>query len=310
MKKSILLNLILSVSYCFFFFTSTFGQETKEDTNTNLPVVSNEVFESIVQFYKYDQNIPLEARIVEKKELPDGNREKIIFKGVNNSTVPAYLTIPKNGATSHPVVVIADGIYGSKERWFEDDSWPKGGLITKSFLRAGFAVLILDAAYHGERTSEYDYVSPPFPLTFPNEARHMVIQTATEYRRAIDYLSTRSEIDTSRIGMMGLSMGAVITFQLSSIDPRIKTAVAGLTPPLKLPELQAGDVCTFANHVSCNSFLMFMGNEDPFYSMEEAHELYDRIPISQKEFVEYNVGHEPPAEYVEKVTDWFEKHLK
>lgn len=38
--------------------------------------------------------------------------------------------------------------------------------------------------------------------------------------------------------------------------------------------------------------------------------IYDRIPISQKEFIEYNVGHEPPAEYIEKVTDWFEKHLK
>jgi len=310
MKKSILLNLILSISFSLFLFASGHGQNLKTVTKTELPSASNEVFESIAQFYNYDKDIPLDAKIVGQQEFSYGNREKIIFKGVNNSTVPAYLTIPKNGASTHPVVVIADGIYGSKERWFEDDSWPKGGLITKSFLRAGFAVLILDAAYHGERTSEYDYVSPPFPFTFPNESRHMGIQTATEYRRAIDYLSTRSEIDTSRIGMMGLSMGALITFQLSSVDPRIKTAVAGLAPPLKLPELQAGDVCTFANHVSCNSFLMFMGNEDPFYSMEEAHELYDRIPISQKEFVEYNVGHEPPAEYVEKVTDWFEKHLK
>lgn len=310
MKKSILLNALLSVSYCLFFFTLTYGQDIKKDTKTELPSVSNEVFESIAQFYNYDKGIPLDAKIVGKQEFSYGNREKIIFKGVNNSTVPAYLAIPKNGATTHPVVVIADGIYGSKENWFEDNSWPKGGLITKSFLRAGFAVMILDAAYHGERTSDYDYVSPPFPLTFPNEARHMVIQTATEYRRAMDYLSTRSEIDASRIGMMGLSMGALITFQLSSVDPRIKTAVAGLVPPPKLPELQAVDVCTFANHVSCNSFLMFMGNKDGFYTMEEARELYDRIPIAQKEFVEYNVGHEPPAEYVEKVTDWFEKNLK
>jgi len=140
-------------------------------------------------------------------------------------------------------VVIADGIYGSKERWCEDNSWPKGGLVTKSLLNAGFAVMILDAAYHSERTSEYDYVSPP-PLTFPNEFRHMVIQTATEYCRAIDYLSTRSEIDTPRIGMMGLSMGALITFQLSSCDPRIKTTIAGVSPLLRLPKLQAVKVCT------------------------------------------------------------------
>lgn len=45
-------------------------------------------------------------------------------------------------------------------------------------------------------------------------------------------------------------------------------------------------------------------------TMDEAHVLFDRIPISRKEFVEYDAGHEPPAEYVEKVTDWFVKELK
>jgi cephalosporin-C deacetylase-like acetyl esterase len=138
----------------------------------------------------------------------------------------------------------------------------------------------------------------------------MVIQTATDYRRAIDYLSTRNEIDTNRIGMMGLSLGALITFALSSIEPRIKTAIAGVAPILKLPELKAGEVSTFANYVNCDSFLMFMGNKDGLYTMDEAHVLFDRIPISQKEFVKYDTGHEPPAEYVKKVTDWFVKKLK
>ena len=54
---------------------------------------------------------------------------------------------------------------------------------------------------------------------------------------------------------------------------------------------------------------MFMGNKDNWYSMEEARHLYDLIPITQKEFVEYDAGHEPPAEYVEKVTNWFVKYL-
>jgi dienelactone hydrolase len=274
------------------------------------PQVSEEVYRTIAQFYEYDRNIPLEPQIVKKKELPEGNREKIVFVGINKVRVPAYLIFPKSKADTYPVVVIVDGIYGSKERWFEDDSWPKGGQITKSFLKAGFAVMILDAVYHGERASDYEYAPPPFFFTYPNESRQMVIQTAVEYRRGIDYLSTRSDIDTTRIGMMGLSMGAVITFELSSIDPRIKTAVAGLVAPLRRPELQSVDVTTFANHVSCKSFLMFMGNKDPLYTMEEAHQLFDRIPITQKEFVEYDTDHTPPVEYVEKVTDWFVKNLK
>ena len=39
-------------------------------------------------------------------------------------------------------------------------------------------------------------------------------------------------------------------------------------------------------------------------------DLFDRIPISQKDSIEYETGHEPPAENIEKVTDWFEKNLQ
>ena len=281
---------------------------TKEDTDTNLPVVSNEAYQAIVQFYAYDANIPLLARIVDKQELPYGNREKIVFTGVNNSRVPSYLIIPKDGATSHPVVLIVDGIFGSKERWFDDESWSKGGLATKALLKNGFAVMIIDAVYHGERSAENDYVGPS--LNYPIATRDMIMRTAIEYRRSIDYLSSRTDIDTTRIGLLGLSMGGLITFQLTSIDSRIKTAIAGLTPQIKDPILQPVVSTTFASHVSCSSFLVFMGNKDGWYTMEEARQLYNLIPITQKEFVEYNVGHEPPVEYVGKVTDWFEKHLK
>jgi hypothetical protein len=83
-----------------------------------------------------------------------------------------------------------------------------------------------------------------------------------------------------------------------------------VVPPLRLKVLEPVDVCTFANHVRCDSFLMFMGNEDSYYSMEEAREIFARIPISAKEFVEYDSGHQPPVGYIEKVTDWFERHLK
>ena len=307
MRKSILSNCLLSISCCLLIFTSTYAQNTKEDTKTILPVVSNEAYQAIVQFYEYDVEIPLEAQIVEKKELPYGDREKIIFTGNNQSRVPSYLIIPKDGASSHPVVLIVDGIFGSKERWFDDESWPKGGLVTKALLNKGFAVMVLDAVYHGERSAENDYVGPS--LKYPIAARNMIMQTTIEHRRAIDYLSSRADIDTARIGVLGLSMGGLITFQLSSIDSRIKTAIAGLTPQIKEPKYQPVVSTTFASHVACSSFLMFMGNKDDWYTMNEARQLYDLIPIAKKEFVEYNTGHEPPAEYVEKVTNWFVEHL-
>ena len=301
---------LLTIVYCWIAMTPTIAQVKKADAQAVIPFVSNEVYQSIVQFYEYDRNIPLDARIVSKELFQGANKEKIVFTGVNHSQVPALLIIPKDGAEVHPAVLIVDGIEGFKERWLQDDSWPLGGLVTKSLLKSGFAVMICDAVYHGERTYENNFASPPWPYEYPYLGRQMIIQTAIEYRRALDYLFTRTDIDNSRIGMLGLSMGGMITFELTSIDSRIKSAVAGLTPPLKENEFQSFTPSTFAGHITTNSFLMFMGNKDDFYTIQEARKVYDMIPVKNKEFVEYNTGHQVTVEYVSLVTDWFVKNLK
>jgi cephalosporin-C deacetylase-like acetyl esterase len=287
----------------------TIAQVKKSDAQAPIPVVSNEVYQAIAQFYEYDQNIPLDARIVSKQDYVGESLEKIVFTGVNYSKVPSFLIIPKDGKEIHPVVLIVDGYSGTKERWLQDDSWPLGGLVTKALLKSGFAVMICDLAFHGERNYETGFAGLPWFTVNPYTSRQMIIHTAMDYRRAMDYLATRADIDNTRIGMMGLSMGGMITFQLASIDSRIKTGVAGLTAIFKEHEFQSSTPSTFASHVKSNSFLMFMGNKDPFYTMKEAHQLYDMIPIQKKEFVEYATGHTLTAEYVRLVNDWFLKNL-
>jgi dienelactone hydrolase len=213
------------------------------------------------------------------------------------------------GKTPYPIVFLVDGIYGSKERWLKDDSWLKGGLVTKSLLQAGFAVMVLDAVYHGERAAENNFVLPPAPSEYPYKARHMMIQTAIEYRRAMDYVANRSDVDTARIGMLGLSMGGLITFALTSLEPRIHTAVAGLTPLFKKSMFQACESSTFASRIKNCSFLLFAGSKDNFYTPDEARQLYDLITTPNKEFVMYETAHEPPVEYAAKVTAWFKQYL-
>jgi len=41
----------------------------------------------------------------------------------------------------------------------------------------------------------------------------------------VDYLNTRPDVDSSRIGMMGISMGGIETWLAASVDTRIKCAV-------------------------------------------------------------------------------------
>jgi dienelactone hydrolase len=309
--RSKILSGILMIIICAWTPSLTLAQVANADAQTPLTGVSKEVFRAIAQFYEYDRSVPLDGHVVSKQDYAGSSQEKIVFTGVNYSKVPSFLLLPNDGKKKHPVVLIVDGYSGTKERWLVDDSWPLGGLVTKSLLKAGFAVMICDLVYHGERNYESGFAALPWFTEYPYAARQMTIQTSMDYRRAMDYLATRADIDSARMGMLGLSMGGMIVFQLASIDSRIKTAVAGLTPTVfKGDKFQSYNATTFAGYVQAGSILMFMGNKDPLYSMKEARQLYDMIPVKNKEFVEYNTDHSLTREYVGLVANWFIKNLR
>jgi dienelactone hydrolase len=299
----------LVIVLCFIFYHPISAQIKKTTSQTAFPALSQEVYHAITQFYEYDRNIPLDARIVSNGEYEGASKQKIIFQGVNNSRVPSLLLVPKDGKMTHPVVLIADGLGGQKDWWLDDESFSLGGLVTKSLLKNGFAVMVCDAVFHGERTWENGFSSQPWPWSYPYTFRHIVMQTAIEYRRAMDYLTTRPDIDSTRIGMLGVSMGGVITFALSSIDPRIKSSVAGLVPPFREQEFQSFSPLSLASRVGVNSFLMFIGTKDELYSKKEAQNIFDMIPAKKKEFIEYNTGHHVSKEYAGMAAEWFLKNL-
>ena len=59
--------------------------------------MSQEAYEAILQFYEYDTDMPLEARVLEREEHPTYIREKIVFNGVRDSRVPGYLGLDALG---------------------------------------------------------------------------------------------------------------------------------------------------------------------------------------------------------------------
>ncbi len=277
--------------------------------------MSQEAYEAILQFYEYDAEIPLEARVLERAEHPTYIREKIVFSGIRDSRVPGYLGLPRTGDGPYPVVLLIDGITGSKSRWWEDDSWPRGGQATKQLLAAGFAVLALDAQYHGERIVENGYENPGrmlFQRRWYNRTREMFLQTTVEHRRAIDYLATRSEIDIERVGALGHSMGGIIIFGLNASEPRLGVSVACVTPlTLWEPaEMAVISPFNFARGVGKRPFLMLMGRNDPWYSETEAAQLLEMIEGDPKDLMFYDSDHRLPEAYVADALEWFESHLK
>jgi len=240
-----------------------------------LQPIGGEAYKAVIISYQYDKEVPLEARIVETDEHPEYLREKIVFRGARDNRIPGYLGIPKTGSPPYPIVLQIDGLGGSKGRWWEDENWPRGGVLTKALLSSGFAVLALDAQYHGERIAENNYEPAGHLLErhWYNTLREMTVQSIVEYRRAMDYLATRSEIDTTRIGVIGLSMGGMMTFVLSAIDTRIQVSVAGVTP-IEIDSLWLTIApFHFAERINRKPFLMLMGRSDRWYSVDQAKDL-------------------------------------
>jgi len=276
------------------------------------PVVgaSADVLQAVRQFYSYDTTVPLDAVASGRREFPAYTREKIVFTGAPGVRVPGYLAWPKSAAGPVPVVMLIDGVTGSKDRWFTEDSWPHGMLVTNGLIGAGFAVLALDARYHGERAAENGYRAPQFS-TAPAD-RDMMLQSIIEHRRAMDYLATRPELDATRIGSLGLSMGGIMTFALTTLDARVKAAVAGVTPirPMKVLAGVPLAPMTFAAGNTGTPFLMLMGRTDGFYSVEDAQQLFALIRSPVKELGIYDSGHRLPAEYATRAVSWLTTHLK
>lgn len=166
------------------------------------PRVTEEAFKARLPFFAVEKGVPLEARVVRQWDDENTLRQKIVFRGAQGFLVPGYLEFPKKGQKPYPFVLLLHGWSGGKEDWYRDDNIISGGVMRKALLDAGYAVLALDAATHGERSNEIDYQHVnPFedPKATPRRNyfsfAEITVQTVKDYRRVLDYMSDRDDID-------------------------------------------------------------------------------------------------------------------
>lgn len=99
-----------------------------------------------------------------------------------------------------PVVILVPGLDSVKEElhMYGDD-----------FLRRGLAVLAIDGPGQGEMEFEY-------PMRFDYEV---------PIKCAIDYLESRPDVDASRMGMMGVSLGGYYVVRAAAFEQRMKATI-------------------------------------------------------------------------------------
>lgn len=287
------------------------GQETSP-----YPRISEEGFKARLPFLGYEKSIPLEARVVQEWDSPETLRQKIVFRGVQGFLVPGFLEFPKSAAKPMPLVLLLHGWSGGKDNWYEDGNYSNGGEMRKALIGAGYAVLALDAAAHGERSNEIDYqhVNPFEDPQAPPRRNYftfseIMVQTVRDYRRALDYLEQRGEVDMKRIGLVGYSMGAMDSFLLLSVEPRIKMAVA-CVPPLTGAGFTPTEPIDYTWGVKGKPFLMLMGRKDGAYDPVRAEASYHAyIEGPDTKLIWYDQEHRLTGVYVPDAIEWVKSHL-
>ena len=174
-----------------------------------------------------DYNGPLNARVTGRIERSHYSIEKVIFESLPEFYVTADLYLPKEGG-KHPGVLMPMG------------HWEQGKLAAQpmaaNLAMKGFVVLAYDPVGQGERQQAYDrrieaslaggatdqhfQAGAQSILAGENFARYRI----WDAKRALDYLLSRPEVESEKIGCTGCSGGGTLTTYISALDPRIKVA--------------------------------------------------------------------------------------
>lgn len=130
---------------------------------------------------------------------------KITFHNRYGITLAADLYKPKNAAGKLPAIAVSGPFGAVKEQ--------ASGLYAQTLAEHGFLTIAFDPSFTGESGGQPRSVASPDINT-------------EDFCAAVDYLSTRDDVDPERIGILGICGFGGFAINAAAMDTRIKATVA------------------------------------------------------------------------------------
>jgi hypothetical protein len=251
---------------------------------------SDAEFREIARVYDYVKT-PLDPEVVETVETADWRREKITFNGAGGKRAVAYLYLPHNAA--RPLQVVENIAGSDVESGVTAVPLSVEGWLG-SVIKSGRAILAVVTEGNLERPWPADFKKPPYDSV---EWQDIMVNRYTDYRRGLDYLETRDDIDMTRIGFIGQSLGASQGLILPAVDSRIRSvflASAGLMSAYKTNQPAANPI-NFAPHVLQPKYVL-NGRFDENFPVQSVVEPMMKLFSAPKQLALYDGPHAPPME--------------
>lgn len=173
------------------------------------------------------------VQTVRREERDGYTLEKFHFENEAGATVPGYLLLPAGATSRRPAILYCHWHGGEyrigKEELFQAAHTPEAP--GPALARRGYVVLGIDAPCFGERA---DTGADGADRRAEEDAAKLNLWLGRSFwgmllrddRMALDYLASRPEVDSGRIGVTGISMGATRSWWLMALDERLRAGVA------------------------------------------------------------------------------------
>lgn len=181
--------------------------------------------------------VPLRPRVLSREDCGDYWRETLRFTSREGLSVFAYFLVPHDASQPLPTILClhghgpgADPIVGlnSDGKPLQEAEYQNAFAVQA--VRQGYAVLAPEILGFGRRRETSEPGFHGHSCQTLSGTALMLGQTMAGWRtydamRALDYLETRPEVDTKRMGAMGISGGGLNTLYLAAVDTRVRAAM-------------------------------------------------------------------------------------
>ena len=266
---------------------------------------SDAVFEGYRSFFAYDRT-PLNPRVDYRDTTPEfWIRERVSFDAAyGGERMAVVLFIPKRHRPPYQTVVTMGG---SNLLYTRTDS-AIGSTIFDFMVKSGRMVVWPVFKGMFDRNINLTTDSPQETSAY----RDLMVMMVKDARRSVDYLSTRDDVDSTRLAYYGLSFGGRVAPPLLAMEPRFKAAILAVAG-LKMERTRAEvDPINFLPRVRM-PLLMLNGRYDYYFPMETSQKPffeYLGTLAKDKKWIVYPEAHfVPRTELMRESLDWLDRYL-
>ena len=249
---------------------------------------------------------------VEQVELENG-RTQISYKSFDGEQVNGQISYPASNSDKHPVLIALHAMGRSYPRWWNAEingspTITQANKIAQMAQENGYAVVALDARYHGSRK----LVDKPLQLIMGNMKSgapelylDMVQNSVRDYKLLLNWITEQPQFKGMPIHVVGYSMGAQMSLLLAAADERIEKVMI-IVPPNVDEKMEYVSPINAAQFIKHQSVLLLSSNQDQYSSQSEFSALFNAMPTKSKLQIVFDADHILPANYPDVLPFWFE----